>query len=325
MTEVLIKPSPLERILLAVDRALALSPEVPAQQAYTQQFDREHLRLITDKLAERTAGLRSADERLQAEVAARVHSESEVRRLSESLERQGGERTLELALANRELEAFAHAVSHDLRVPLRHIDSYARLLEQSAALDAASMQHLDHITKAARQMGGRIDGLLALSRVGRVGLRKRPIDMVQMVHGLQRQLLNAGDRLADSWNVGALPPVVGDPVLLELVWTNLLSNAMKYSSHQEQPAIDIGAEARNNGETVFFVRDNGIGFDQKYADRLFKPFQKLHAASEFEGTGIGLATVRRIVERHGGRVWAESVPGAGTVMSFTLQNSKASR
>jgi signal transduction histidine kinase len=327
VTEVLVKPSPLERILLAVDQALARTPEPPPAlpQAFAEQFDREHLRLITDKLAERATSLRTANERLRAEVALRERSESEVRRVSDSLERQVGERTLELERANRELEGFAHSVSHDLRAPLRHIDGYARLLEESAALDATSVKYLDTIAKAARHMGELIDGLLALSRVGRVGLRKRPIDMRQMVHGLQRQLANVGDGLAECWNVEALPSAMGDPVLLELVWTNLLSNAMKFSSRQEKPAIEIGAQAGSEGETVFFVRDNGVGFDQKLADRLFKPFQRLHAADEFDGIGIGLATVRRIVERHGGRAWAEGRIGAGATFYFTLGPEAAVR
>jgi len=322
VSEVLVKPMEPERIIAAVDKVLAQAPELPLQ-AFAEQFDREHLRLITDKLAERAAGLRAANERLQTEVALRAHSEGELRRLSDNFERQVGERTAELERANRELETFADSVSHDLRAPLRHIDGYARLLEESAALDAGSVKYLETIAKAARHMGEMIDALLALSRVGRMELRKQSVDMKRLVHGLQRTLANAGDVLAERWTVGALPTVTGDSVLLELVWTNLLSNAMKYSARQPRPAIEAGATAGESGETVFFVRDNGVGFDQKYADRLFNPFQRLHAAKDFEGTGIGLATVRRIVERHHGRVWAESEVGAGATFYFTLGSEGA--
>lgn len=317
VSEVLTRPSSPERILQAVDEALARAPE-PPPEVFAEQFDREHLRLITDKLADRAEGLRVANERLQAEVALRARSDGEARRLSENLERRVSERTAELDQANRELETFAYSVSHDLRAPLRHIDGYARLLEKSAALDGKSVEYLDTIAKAARHMGELIEALLGLSRVGRMELRRQPVDMTRLVHRLQRRLANAGERAAEAWKVGALPAVIGDPVLLELAWTNLLSNAMKYSSRRAAPKIEVNAQAGDNGEAVFFVRDNGVGFDPKYADRLFRPFERLHAATEFEGTGIGLATVRRIVERHGGRAWAESRPNAGATFYFTV-------
>jgi len=235
------------------------------------------------------------------------------------LEHQVKERTAELEAANREMEAFSYSVAHDFRAPLRHIDGFARMaLEKSRGLDEKLVRHLDTVIQAAAGMGRMIDGLLALSRVGRAGLERRPVDMAALVEQARGQLGPAAVRPALRWKIGALPAVSGDPELLRVVWINLLSNALKYSSRQPQPEIQVGTQTADDGKPVLFVRDNGVGFDMRYGGKLFNVFQRLHRQDEFEGIGVGLATVRRVVERHGGRVWAESRINEGATFYFCI-------
>lgn len=225
-----------------------------------------------------------------------------------------------LEAANKELEAFSYSVSHDLRAPLRHIDGFAGLLQRTGApkLDEKEQRYLALITDAAKRMGRLIDDLLDFSRMGRAELRHATVEMTSLVQAVLRELEPDMQGRAVEWRVGPLPAVQGDGALLRQVWTNLLSNALKYSRPRKPAVIEIGCEKDTPDETIFYVRDNGVGFEMKYATHLFGVFQRLHRAEDFEGTGIGLANVRRIIARHGGRTWAEGQPDAGATVWFSL-------
>ncbi len=232
--------------------------------------------------------------------------------------RRIAELTAQLEAAHRELEAFSYSVAHDLRAPLRHIDGFARMaLENSRGLDDALVKQLSNVVQAAGTMGRMIDGLLNLSRVGRAGLQRRPVDMAGLVEKARGQLGPEAARPTLRWEIGALPEANGDPELLQLVWINLLSNALKYSSRQAEPRIEVGTQTADE-KPVFFVSDNGVGFDMRYSQKLFNVFQRLHRQDEFEGIGIGLALVRRVIERHGGHVWAKSKLNEGATFYFCI-------
>jgi light-regulated signal transduction histidine kinase (bacteriophytochrome) len=270
-----------------------------------------------------------ATARLKADEARR-EAEQEVAALNVELEQRVLERTAQLAAANQELEAFAYSVSHDLRAPLRHISGFANVLAEVAgdALGDESNHCVKAITTSVSEMGALIDDLLEFSRTGRAELRIADVDMGQALSEallpLQRE--TAGRDL--EWSVGALPHVVGDHALLRQVWSNLLDNAVKYSRDRAPACIAVGVrdgDSDGDGdarETVFFVRDNGVGFDMQYADKLFGVFQRLHRSTEFEGTGIGLANVQRVITRLGGRVWAEAEPDKGATFFFSLPNEE---
>jgi PAS domain S-box-containing protein len=244
-------------------------------------------------------------------------SEERIRRLNLDL----ALRAQQLEAANRELESFSYSVSHDLRAPLRHIDGFAALLTKRAAdaLDAEGQRYVATISKAARQMGMLIDDLLAFSRIGRADLRFEPVDHDALVAGVVEESDRAAAGPKVQWTVEALPRVRADAAMLRQVWVNLIGNAVKYSGKSPAPRIAIAARRdEERGEFIFTICDNGVGFDMAYADKLFGVFQRLHGSKEFEGTGIGLANVRRIVARHGGRTWAEGSPGAGATFYFSL-------
>ena len=229
-------------------------------------------------------------------------------------------RSSQLEAANKELEAFSYSVSHDLRAPLRHIDGFAEMLQKHAvaALDEKGRRYLETISEAAKRMGRLIDDLLDFSRTGRAEMRKARVSM----EGLVKEVLN--DLRSDlqgrkiTWKNGHLPEAHGDPAMLRQVLVNLIGNAVKYTLRCEDASIEIGCASSPQEETVFFIRDNGAGFDMRYAHKLFGIFQRLHGTTEFEGTGIGLANVRRIILRHGGRVWAEGAVGQGATFYFAL-------
>jgi light-regulated signal transduction histidine kinase (bacteriophytochrome) len=259
------------------------------------------------------------------DVSARVRNEQAVQSMNESLR----QKTAELIAANRELESFAYTVSHDLRAPLRHIDGFINLLRAHAttALDAQSQRYFDRITGAARRMGLLIDDLLAFSRTGRTELRSQRVALDRLVRETIKQFAPEAEGRRIEWAVGALPEVEADASLLAIVFQNLISNAVKYTRPREVARIEINATEIEDGMTAVAVRDNGVGFDMKYQHKLFGVFQRLHTVEEFEGTGIGLATVARIVQRHGGRVWAESVEGEGScfyvALPLALKGAKA--
>jgi len=222
--------------------------------------------------------------------------------------------------SNHELEAFSYSVSHDLRAPLRAIDGFSRILEQDFAekIDAEGHRLLGVIRRSAQRMGQLIDDLLEFSRVGRKALSRRRIDMRAMADEVLRELVPADAAKQTSWQVGSLPDALADPALVRQVWANLLSNAVKFSGHREQPRIEVGSR-NENGEAVYFVRDNGAGFSMQHSNKLFRVFQRLHGDDEFPGTGVGLAIVERVVSRHGGGAWAESLPDGGSTFFFTLR------
>jgi signal transduction histidine kinase len=241
------------------------------------------------------------------------------------LEQRITERTVQLAAANKELEAFSYSVSHDLRAPLRHIDGFARLLAQREGdrLDDTSARYLRVIGDAARKMGRLIDDLLAFSRMSRTELQTRPVDLRQVVADVQHDLVPAMEGRLIDWRIGPLPVICGDPAMINVVFSNLLSNAVKYTSPRVHAQIVIEATAGVGDEVIIEVKDNGVGFDMAYAHKLFGVFQRLHRDEEFEGTGIGLAIVRRIISRHGGRSWANGALDSGATFYITLQRYKS--
>jgi PAS domain S-box-containing protein len=258
-------------------------------------------------------------------IYASAHDVTEQRRSAERIQWLNADlatRAVQLEAANGELESFSYSVSHDLRAPLRHIDGFASLLTKrsSEVLDPEGRRYVATISKSAKQMGALIDDLLAFSRIGRVSLC---IDTVRHEPLVAEVIANGRyESRGIAWQVSQLPETQGDTAMLRQVWANLIENAVKYSSKVPAPRIEIASrEEPGRGETVFFVRDNGVGFDMAYADKLFGVFQRLHSTSEFEGTGIGLANVRRIVSRHGGRTWAEARIGEGATFYFSLPHT----
>lgn len=243
----------------------------------------------------------------------------EIRILNEELEQRVTGRTAELQAANKELESFSYSVSHDLRTPLRHITSYSEILMagHSSELSGKAKQYLQTINRAAITMGVLIDALLLFARMGKTEMQQRACPMNDVLAKAMEQILPDSPEPQIHMEIASLPVVYGDFNLLVLVWTNLLSNAVKYSRGKSPQIIKVGY-TEGNSDYIFFINDNGIGFDMEYAGNLFGVFQRLHSAKEFEGTGIGLANVRRIVSRHRGRTWAESTPGKGATFYFSL-------
>jgi light-regulated signal transduction histidine kinase (bacteriophytochrome) len=277
--------------------------------------------------AQEIALLRAQLAQLQADNLAlqQALAQSQLAARDPALEAQVQLRTEELLAANRELEAFSYSVSHDLRAPLRHIVGYIELFRHHVgpATDPKAEKYLATITDAALRMGQLIDGLLSFSRLGRAALAKGVVDFNSLVASSRSALAQDCASRAIAWEIAPLPAVHGDAVLLREVWANLLENALKYTRPREVAHITIGWQPGEAGAQVFFVRDNGVGFDMAHAHKLFGVFQRLHHVRDFEGTGIGLALARRIVERHGGRIWADSTPEKGSCFYFSLPPSPA--
>jgi signal transduction histidine kinase len=264
--------------------------------------------------------LRHARDRLEDELQQRKQRDAEILKLNEELTG----RAAELAAANKELESFAYSVSHDLRAPLRHLVGYSELLQKHASngLDDKSRRYVQTILESGKRMGNLIDDLLAFSRIGRAEARTTAVDLQQLVTDVASEIGAQAKGQDISWNIGALPVCYGDRALLRLVLVNLLSNAVKFSAARSPAEVEIGSVDGHGDESEIFVRDNGVGFDMRYVDKLFGVFQRLHRADEFEGTGIGLATVQRIVHRHGGTVRAEGAVDRGATFYFSLPKAK---
>jgi two-component system, sensor histidine kinase and response regulator len=257
---------------------------------------------------------------LETEIAERRQIERRVRELNEQL----AQRVTDLAKVNSELESFSYSVSHDLRAPLRQVVGFVGLLKKSAGgrLDSGSLEFLSLIHDATTRMGQLIDDLLAFSRYGRVELNYRVINLQQVVYQAQHSLQLASQERHIEWKIDPLPNVTGDPAMLLQVFVNLLENAIKFTRPRTNATIEIGYLA-DADESIIYVKDNGVGFDPQFSNKLFGVFQRLHTLSEFEGTGIGLANVRRIVQRHGGRTWAEGRLGEGATIFFSLPTAES--
>ena len=253
------------------------------------------------------------------DITGQVQAREEIRRLNAGLEKRVQERTSELTAANRELESFAYSISHDLRSPLRAIDGFSHLLAEDYEdkLDHQGRDYLGRVRKAVQRMGTLIDDILELSRVTRQEMRRESVDLGRLAEELNEEIARAWPGKQPAISLPGRCLAEGNPQLLRLMLQNLLENAWKYSGRNPAPEIEFGCETLD-GRQVCYVRDNGVGFDMAHAGRLFTPFQRLHKPEDFQGNGIGLATVARIVRRHGGRIWAESAPGAGATFRFTL-------
>lgn len=256
------------------------------------------------------------------DITRRMLADRAIRELNTKLEQRVSERTAELVTANKEMEAFSYSVSHDLRAPLRHISGFVRILREDfgAKLEPEARGHIQRIEDSAHNMTRLVEEMLNLSRLGRQPLTCRPTVLNQLIEEVISMLQpeTAGRQI--EWKIAALAPVECDATLMKQVFQNLLSNALKYSRTRAQTIVEIG-EMAHEGAPAIFVRDNGVGFDMKYADKLFAVFQRLHKGEEFEGIGVGLATTARIVKKHGGRIWAEAAVDRGATFYFTLAAS----
>jgi light-regulated signal transduction histidine kinase (bacteriophytochrome) len=296
---------------------------VPADEFLgINEAEREVERLLTN-IRERE----DVEQALREQLIERQRAEQALRRSHDELDRKVKERTAELRKTNhdlqsvnKELEAFAYSVSHDLRAPLRHIAGFTEVLQKHSepVLDDNSRRQIGMILEAANRMDSLVDDLLAFSRIGRAETQTITIDLNQLVKEVVSEIAPDVQERNIAWRIESLPVCRGDPSMLRLVFANLVSNAVKFTRTRDQAEIEIDSLNQRLDEVVVFVKDNGVGFDMKYKDKLFGVFQRLHSQQAFQGTGIGLATVQRIIHRHGGRVWAEGSVNNGAIFYVTL-------
>jgi signal transduction histidine kinase len=276
--------------------------------------------LLEKRVEKRTAELARANRELREENLLRRRAEEEIRKLNEELEQRVAMRTAELELSNNQQESFSYSVSHDLRAPLRAIDGFSRIIldEFITDLPIEAKAYMERICSNVQRMSTLIDDLLTFSRLGRQPLAKRTVESTTLIHELlMEELRDEQEGRPVDLIVSDLPPCEADPQLLRQVFLNLLSNALKYTRKCDLARIEIGTENRD-GKQIYYVKDNGAGFDMRYMDKLFGVFQRLHDKHEFEGTGVGLAIVQSIINRHGGEIWAEAEVGKGATFYFTI-------
>jgi light-regulated signal transduction histidine kinase (bacteriophytochrome) len=261
-----------------------------------------------------------------AAVSALLDSQREVQQMNAELEKRVAERTRQLQAANRELESFAYAVSHDLRAPLRSLSGFSQILQETAGerLDEKSLHYLRRIHEASQRMSGLIEALLSLSRISTADMIVRPVNLTHICLEAGAALKNKFPGRSVSFEVAPDLHVEGDARLLRIALECLLANAWKYTIHADRPAIAVGVQTNVTGGPIYFVRDNGVGFDMAYANKLFVPFQRLHPEVEFQGSGIGLVTAQRVIARHNGRIWAEAQVDRGATFFFTIGAQLAS-
>lgn len=276
---------------------------------------------MLNQIQQREAELQEANIALQAEIREHRVARDEVAALNQSLERRVAERTAELETLNKELESFSYSVSHDLRAPLRSIDGFTAILQKNLAdqLDEQGKGYMTRVRAATQRMGHLIDDLLSLSRTARSGMVRREIDLSHLAESILHDLQEGAPERIVKTTVASGMVVHADTELMRAVLENLLGNAWKFTAKKADARIDVGVK-QEAGDTVYFVQDNGAGFDMKYVEKLFGAFQRLHATTDFEGTGVGLANVQRIIHRHGGKVWCEGEVDRGATFYFTIPN-----
>jgi PAS domain S-box-containing protein len=306
----------LDEIMTTMKSGKPWSDEIEARKKDGTRFHVHVLAAMVFDKAGESVGFMSTS----VDITGRKRAEEELHRLNLELDRRVLERTAQLEAANKELEGFTYSVSHDLRAPLRHIDGFMELLQKKLGtdLDEQGRHYMAAISGSSRRMGNLIDDLLDFSRMGRHALSTRPVELHALALEVIQELESETDGRDIDWCTGDLPVVNGDRAMLRIVLANLIANAVKFTRQRAMAKIEIGCLPSEKTETVVFVRDNGVGFDMTYGDKLFGVFQRLHRQEEFEGTGIGLANVRRIINRHGGRTWAEGKVDQGATFYFSL-------
>jgi PAS domain S-box-containing protein len=308
-------PAPIEEIRVELLRSGRWDGELKTTRADgTQAVVASRWSLRRDEQGQPAAILETNND-----ITERERREQEIRTLNEEL----GKRTAELEAINKELEAFAYSISHDLRAPLRHMAGFTQLLQKNSAklLNEKNQRYVMMILESAQRMGHLIDDLLAFSRIGRVETHKTMVNLEQLVEEALSEVRPDTEGRDIVWRVGDLPTWYGDRSMLRLALVNLISNAVKFTRRRSQAEIEIGCVNQDQNQVVVFIRDNGVGFDMKYVSKLFGVFQRLHPREAFEGTGIGLATVQRIAHRHGGKAWAEGLVDKGATFYFSLSKS----